>query len=203
MGLGIARVLHAVGPLAAQQLDQQADEGLRPCPHHDLVRVCPDAPEPVEVLGDGLPQLGHALGMGSGEEPVLLLGQHLPHQLGPGGEGEEGGVHPAGGEIPPEGRPAADFPRLRLEGGLRRSGLLGPCLDKKALPGLGPEVALRQQLLVGALHRHHTDLQMGGQGPVWRAGGSPPPDGRPRSRPGYGGKAVHTTAGGPRRPEWG
>ena len=45
------------------------------------------------------------------------------------------------------------------------AGSWAPAWTKKPCRGLGPEVALRQQLLVGALHRHHTDLQMGGQGP--------------------------------------
>lgn len=64
MGLGVARVLHAVPPLPSEKLDQQTGEHLRACAHHDLSRGGPDAAEPVQMGGDGLPQLGHALGMG-------------------------------------------------------------------------------------------------------------------------------------------
>ena len=105
VGLGVAGVFYAIAALPAQQLDQQAGEHLRPGAHHDLGRVRPDAPEAVEVGGNGLPQLGHPLGMGGIEQGVLLLRQHLPHQLGPGGEGKQGGVHGAGGEVVAEGGP--------------------------------------------------------------------------------------------------
>ena len=72
VGLAVARVLHTVSALAAQQLHQQADKGLRSGAHHDLVRVCPDAPEAVKVCRDGLPQLRYTLRVGGGQQPVLL-----------------------------------------------------------------------------------------------------------------------------------
>ena len=112
-------------------------------------------------------QLRHALGMGGGEKGGLLLGEHLPHELGPGGKGEQAGVHAAGGEVVGEGG-------LCL-GGLRRgkrgqgwSVLFLYSLDEKAPLGFGAEVALCQKLAIGPFHCHHADFQVGGQGPFGR-----------------------------------
>ena len=175
VGLGVAGILHAVSSVPAQQLHQKGEQRLRARPHHDLLRIRPDAAKAVQVLGNGSAQLWYALGMGGGQQGVCPGGEHLPHELGPGGEGEQAGVHAAGGEVVGEGG-------LRLEGlrrgerGRGRPVLLLHRLDEKAPLGLGAEVALRQQLAVGPLHRHHADFQVGGQGPL---GGQPLPGPQP------------------------
>ena len=102
---------------------------------------------------------------GGGQEGGGLLGEHLPHELGPGGEGKEGNIHRAGGEVIGEGRRG----RGRHGQGAGRSGravLLLYGLNKKAPLGLRAEVALRQKLAVGPLHRYHADFQVGCQRPL-------------------------------------
>ena len=165
LGLGVAGIFHAIAPLPAQKLYQKANQGLRPRPHHDLLRVRPDAPEAIQVLRNGPPQGREALGVGGGQEGGGLLGEHLPHELGPGGEGKEGNIHRAGGEVIGEGRRG----RGRHGQGAGRSGravLLLYGLNKKAPLGLRAEVALRQKLAVGPLHRYHADFQVGCQRPL-------------------------------------
>ena len=63
---GIARILHGKDGLPSQQLSQQQIQVLRPGPHHDLLRVRPDAPEAIQVLRNGPPQGREALGVGGG-----------------------------------------------------------------------------------------------------------------------------------------
>ena len=118
-----------------------------------------------QVLRNGPPQGREALGVGGGQEGGGLLGEHLPHELGPGGEGKEGNIHRAGGEVIGEGRRG----RGRHGQGAGRSGravLLLYGLNKKAPLGLRAEVALRQKLAVGPLHRYHADFQVGCQRPL-------------------------------------
>ena len=167
VGLGVAGILHAVSSVPAQQLHQKGEQCLRARPHHDLLRIRPDAAKAVQVLGNGSAQLWYALGMGGGQQGVCPGGEHLPHELGPGGKGEQTGVHAAGGEVVGEGG-------LCL-GGLRRgkrgqgwSVLFLYSLDEKAPLGFGAEVALCQKLAIGPFHCHHADFQVGGQGPFGR-----------------------------------
>ena len=165
LDLPVAGVLHRPSAAPAQKLEEQGGEIFRAGPHHDLVRVDVDAPEVMEVAHDGRAQRRHAMGVGGGEEGAVFLAEDLPHQTGPGGEGEVLRVHGVGGKVIGK----RGHLRRRGWGGRRGSGrgkgtlgLLG--LDKEAPLGLGVHVALGQQLFIGVFHRDDPHLQVGGQG---------------------------------------
>ena len=169
-GLPVSGVLHGVAPLPAQELGQQAGQVFRPGAHHNLLRLGLDTAEVSQVADDGLPQLLHPLGVTGGQKATVLLRQNLPHESGPGGEGEAGGVYRIGGKIILNA-----FFLYRRSGGRRSwdsgwGGLRFEGLDKKAAFGLRAQIALRQELAIGPLYGHYADLQMGGQGPL---GGEP------------------------------
>lgn len=97
--LQVTGVLHCVPSFTAQELKENADEILRTGSHHHLIGVGGDAPEIMEILDDGRPQGRDALGLDGGKKSAVLPGEHLAHQLGPGGKGKMDGVHSVGGKI--------------------------------------------------------------------------------------------------------
>ena len=152
--LAVARILHAVGQVPAQELDQDIIEEVGAGAHQDVLRVHGHAPEVRQMAGDGGPELRDAR-IGHGQQQLFAVVQdHLPLEPAPDREGEP----------------------LRLRGRLggldrrrRRSlGRLGPGhgLHEVAHLLLGAQVPLAEQLLIGGLHGDLADLQMLGQGPL-------------------------------------
>ena len=172
----VARVLHPIDPVTAQQLHQQIIEILCPRPHHDLLRVCGDAPELIDVPGQSLAQ-GQSSAVGHRrQQPLPLLGDDPAHQPGPHGEGKALRPAAAAGQVQQPPPPWGGLPQL----GLLRRGPVRPHLHRTdEIPPLllRAEIALRQKLGIGVLHRDHRRLQVPGQGPLGRKllpGGQPP-----------------------------
>ena len=163
--LAVPWVLHGVALLPPQQLDQQGIQRLRPRPHDDLPGRHRHAPELVQIIRDGLPQLQRAGGGRGPQQPGVLLQYGLPQQLRPCGKGEVLGGGGVGDEIH---EPLA---LRRLGDGLRHRGRRGGQRLVDAHDIVAPllhaaDVPLGDELLIGVLHRDDADLQMGRQRPL-------------------------------------
>ena len=84
----VARVLHAVTQISAQQLDEDIIKEIRAGPYQNVLRVHGHAPEGGQMGGDGSAQLRDAVA-GDGQQQLLAVVQHyLPLEAAPDGEGK-------------------------------------------------------------------------------------------------------------------
>ena len=176
---GVAGVFHGKGRIPAQKLGQQQVEILGAGADNDLGRRDCHTLEVPQFIGNGLPQSGKSLMGNRGQQSLRRLGEHLPGELCPCGNGEACGIHPVAAQIQPRLR---RLRRLRLQGnsggrllGGGQGSLHGG--DEKAPLGPRLQIALCLQLAVRPLHGDDGDPQMFRQRPL---GGQPGP-GRQRA----------------------
>ena len=149
----VARVLHSVNPVPAQQLDQQIIKEVRPRADEDVLRIHGHPPEGGQVLRDSRAQLRHPF-VGQGQQKLFAVVQdHLPLEAAPHREGEA--LH-----LSRRGRGGGGS----LGGRSRREPAV--FLHEVAHLFPGADVALAEQLLIGRLHGDDADLQMLRQRPL-------------------------------------
>ena len=137
-GFGIAGVFHRLAALAAQKLDQKGEQKLGPAPTTTICSGSTCMPlEVVKVMHNGLVELRCALRRQCVQQGGVPAAQHLPGQLGPGGKGEQGGVHGAGRKIVAEGRGGGGVCRVMVGDDRRGEGAVSSAWTKN--PRFGSE----------------------------------------------------------------
>ena len=162
---GIARVLQRHLAALRQQLEQEGEQIVRSGPHHNLLRRAAHPPVLGEKVGERPAQRLVPLAVAPLQKLRVLI-DGLLGDARPGGEGEERGVHRAGGELiapDPGGRllPRRGGEGPRLGGGQRHHPGGGV-----AAAGPGDHVALADQHGIGGFHRAHAHPEGGAQLPL-------------------------------------
>ena len=171
--LAVAGVFERIHAVAPEQLDDQVHQVLRTRADQNVVRRDIDAAEVIQIPRDLLTQLGRAARVGRAQQAVGVFAQHAARQPRPRCKRETLRIHDIRAEIV-----LAVVRRHGMRMRRRRFGRLRLCRDGQLLlhkipaPRLGDDIAFREQLAVGGLHRDLADAQIRGQLALARQAGA-------------------------------
>ena len=161
--LGISGVFESHRPLSFQQAAYKHEQKIVACAHDELVCRTVHPPGSVQIADDGLPKLPVSLRLPLGKDGRVVLAQNGTGQPSPDAEGEKPHIHRIGGKIRRKAaflcfqNAALPLPFLRETIQLLHPGhKIAPVRNRL-------DIALREQLIIGQLHRTPGNPQIRGQ----------------------------------------